>query len=548
MQTNPLRLSFLALVASVALSCAALGGCSSAAPSPTPATVHLRLDSSAARTVRVPLTGGTITALGQDGTRFTLTIPDHALVDETEMTLTPVEAVEGLPFSRGFGGAVQLSPDGLRLFAHATLSVQPARPLLPTEQVFFGWAGEGADLHLVPSTDGVTMKLLHFSGYGIAGAAPGERRATASPSDVEAQLEQEVAVLFAEERNRQLMGDASGTAEFRRRVEAAMSRYAEEVLRPLSQLPPATCAAGTVQLNRIFAYSRTSELMGTQPPTWFAELLQDAAQGETYQRAAHRCLDEAYDRCVSARDLTGMLQAILSHERWRQLLGGEGQPDPYGTTKMEECRAQLGEGGAGRWSGTISLDFVGTDTRPSRLGETRSHVTKVHYDLDVVSTQGQGADLVLEAALRGSFDDVDEYTYEVTETVDCNDNGRIDTRIDRGNGRTVAVGSIAGKKTNVSLHFELGQTYDLSITPPKIPFTSSSIDYMFHKGACNPFNDAEHTDVHTSWGNAGGERAAARGLAPSLEADTLTGSNTEERQIDGMPTTVTLTWSLRRGS
>lgn len=554
MQTTPFRLPFLALLASLALSCVALGGCSSGSPAQTPPASHavrLQLDQAAARSVRVPITGGVVTATGADGTRFSLTIPKDALVDETEITLTPVKAVADLPFSRGLGGAVQLSPDGLRLLAHATLVVQPARPVLPTEQVFFGWAGEGSDFHLTPSTDGVSMKLLHFSGYGTAGAAPGELRAqaAATPQDVEAQLEQEVAALFAEERHRQLMGDSSGTAEFQRRVEAAMLRYAEEVLKPLSQVPPRTCAEGGVQLSRIFAYSRTSELMGTQAPAWFAELLQDAFQGETYQRAAHLCIDEAFDRCVSTRDLTGMLQAILRHERWRQLQGGEGPPDPYGTTKMEECRAKLGGGAAGVWSGKIALAFVGTDTRPSRLGETRSHVSKVHYDLDVVALEGQvGGDLVLKATIDGSFDDVDQYQYEVTETVDCNDNGRIDTRIDRGNGKTVASGSIAGKTSNVSLRFELGQTYDLSITPPKIPFASNSVDYMFHKGACNPFNDAEHTDVHTTWGNAGGERAAARGLAPSLEAATLTGSSTEERLIDGMPTTVTMTWSLHRGS
>src|SRR5262249_12420480 len=109
-----------------------------------------------------------------------------------------------------------------------------------------------------------------------------------------------------------------------------------------------------------------------------------------------------------------------------------------------------------------------------------------------------------------------------------------------------ASGSISGKRTGISLRFSLGQSYTLELDPPRIPFASSSIDYSFHKGACNPFNDAEHTDTHAGWGNAGGELVKASGFSDRLEADVLDGSDPREDRIAGMPTVITVKWSLRR--
>jgi hypothetical protein len=561
--TNDKEPSMTRLFAPFALPLAlalALASCSSGTTDPTtqqapPRTVSLVLEPGAASTARVPLTGGTITATGEDGTRFTLVIPDGALLEETEITVTPVRTIVGLPFSRGLGGAVQLSPDGLRLYAHATLTIEPAHPVAPTEQVSFGWAGAGRDFHLAPSLDGASLKLLHFSGYGVAGAAPGElaAQAAAAPLDLDARLEQEVARLLAEQRYRELMGDDSGTIEFYRQLQAVMDRYGEQVLKPLTTIPPTTCAEAGNQLTRVFMYSRTMTLMNLERPAWLDGMIADALEGPLYTRASHVCFDEAYARCVRDRDILGMVQATVSNERWRQLNGGQGEPDPYGAAKTEECRQKLQSGGEGNdpgnWSGKLTIDYVGTDTTSRQFNETRSHVVKLHYEMVVTGVAGAvGADTVLNVKTSGSVEDIEEFSYDQTESVDCNGNGRIDTRIDRGNGRAVAMGTIAGHEQTITVHFDTGLTYSIMASTPKIPSSGNAISYMFHKGACNPFNDAEHTDTHVLLGNAGGDNLTVRAYVPTIEADVLSGTDTEQRQYAGLPTTITTTWSFRRGA
>src|SRR5215510_4056893 len=74
------------------------------------------LDSDHAVTQVVPAGGGTVTATGSDGSKFTLIIPVNSLLSSARVKMTPVSAVGGLPLSGGLAAAVQLEPDGLRLF------------------------------------------------------------------------------------------------------------------------------------------------------------------------------------------------------------------------------------------------------------------------------------------------------------------------------------------------------------------------------------------------------------------------------------------------
>ena len=90
-------------------------------PPPAPPSVAPRLDDANAATERIGREGGTVSATGADGATYTLAIPAGALISDEDITLTPVGAVDGLPFSGGLAGAVQLAPDGLRLFEPATL-------------------------------------------------------------------------------------------------------------------------------------------------------------------------------------------------------------------------------------------------------------------------------------------------------------------------------------------------------------------------------------------------------------------------------------------
>ena len=66
---------------------------------PHPKSVSVTLDSAKAVSKVIPATGGTIKATGADGSIFTLTIPDKALGGDEKVTMTPLTAVSGMPFS-----------------------------------------------------------------------------------------------------------------------------------------------------------------------------------------------------------------------------------------------------------------------------------------------------------------------------------------------------------------------------------------------------------------------------------------------------------------
>src|SRR5690348_14436311 len=72
-----------------------------------------------ARTVKltIPLTGGSLSATGGDGTVYTLTVPDKALLSAQEISMTPLAAMDALPLGGGLAAGVQLEPEGLRFLA-----------------------------------------------------------------------------------------------------------------------------------------------------------------------------------------------------------------------------------------------------------------------------------------------------------------------------------------------------------------------------------------------------------------------------------------------
>ena len=74
---------------------------------PHPKSVTVTLDGAKAATAMMPVTGGKLSATGSDGSEFTLTIPDKALAGPEKVSMTPLNAVHGLPHSavdwwRGF--------------------------------------------------------------------------------------------------------------------------------------------------------------------------------------------------------------------------------------------------------------------------------------------------------------------------------------------------------------------------------------------------------------------------------------------------------------
>ena len=72
------------------------------AGTPNPVSVQVTTDAAHAASARLTgAGGGTITATGADGSRFTLVIPANTLPADTTITLTPVTTVAGGPIGTG---------------------------------------------------------------------------------------------------------------------------------------------------------------------------------------------------------------------------------------------------------------------------------------------------------------------------------------------------------------------------------------------------------------------------------------------------------------
>ncbi|MBW2508920.1 MAG: hypothetical protein JRE81_09835, partial [Deltaproteobacteria bacterium] len=141
--------------------------------------------------------GGVVTATGADGTEYSLSIPVDALIEDTEISLTPIVGIDDLPMSGGFVAGVHFEPSGLELFRTATLSVtSPSEPDVGTNEALVGFVydddGENLALALTAATgNSFTVPVDHFSGAGAGAANPVELAATStpgSPNDFIAQL------------------------------------------------------------------------------------------------------------------------------------------------------------------------------------------------------------------------------------------------------------------------------------------------------------------------------------------------------------------------
>lgn len=115
--------------------------------------------------------GGSITA-----GPVTLTVPAGALLDERQITVTPLSAIDGSPLGRLVAGA-GLEPQGLHFLEPAHLSLAVPADVSPGDLVGFGFDGAGTSFHLTPLTIAsgtISIPVWHFSGAGAATATPAQ--------------------------------------------------------------------------------------------------------------------------------------------------------------------------------------------------------------------------------------------------------------------------------------------------------------------------------------------------------------------------------------
>jgi hypothetical protein len=266
--------------------------------------VGIQLD--APRAVRRVLSrdGGTLTATADDGSTFTLTIPEDALVGREEIILTPVSGMTGLPDGVTLAAGVQMAPEGLLLLQPATLTIEPASRVAPDQEVAFGWTRDGHGVHahfpaLEPSVP--TFQVTHFSGAGVAAGSAGAAGpiVRGRPLPCAGQFFGELAALAGRARQSALSGTATGdeAASLGEAFIRVSRGYLQSVLEPVVNqaatddllLP---CAAAGV-----YSWERQAQLLLGES---FEATFGDAARAlhQSLFKGVATSFSKSYERCM----------------------------------------------------------------------------------------------------------------------------------------------------------------------------------------------------------------------------------------------------------
>jgi hypothetical protein len=339
----------------LALACGSSGGAGSQGQGEThwPASVHVTLE--VARQVRlvVPITGGALTAAGADGTTYALTIPAGALLEDTEIAMTPLAAVSGLPLSGGTLLGVQLEPDGLRLYDFARLLVTPAGTG-PRGAQAYAHAGDGSGLHLYPISRGLgslALDLLHFSGHELI--LSGDLQAPLLPAapetftsaDWEARFEHEMQRYLGRERQRALLGQPADPL-FAESFQGLQALYYDQIIAPLLPAVATDCASARFNLPKVLGWTRWASIfdggvaLGSRIDTTRA----------AFESALDACWQAELATCLDPADV-GRLTRINTLARQAEMLGGI----RYDPSTVPRC--------TGGWTSTSACTSIGAGVR-----------------------------------------------------------------------------------------------------------------------------------------------------------------------------------------
>lgn len=402
----------------------------------SPLRATLTVDTARAVTQTVAPAGGTLAATGADGTLYTLSIPADALLQATDITMTPLTSlsVAGLATSAGYG--VQLSPEGQSFINFVTLTITPpAGASVPIDrQIPIGWSGADNTVSLAsidPASRDVKLKLLHFSGYALLLATTGTN-ATLEPArhrfggDAEARLQSQTAERLLQERQRQLQGQATEPLS----LDDLFKEYDEQVVKPRVAAAGSSCAAGRLAIQTVLGVARQRALMG------YADdgSAQSALTGSLMGVVANVCTQEEYALCRDHHIITRMLPYYLGLLRQSQLTGAtaDGQAEPVWLQDAEaatskclnfemqiDSRVNLSTGsdvsahtmaesvtarlplpfnlGAGVFGGGGAALYVATSPDEATLASTAYNVAYPHHCAAVSGVQP------VDAGLRGSL-------------------------------------------------------------------------------------------------------------------------------------------------
>ncbi len=260
---------------------------------PNPLNLQVEVDKSLAVSAGISTTGGSLTAQAADGTKFTLTFPEGALQNEETITLTPVSGIEGLPFSGGLVGGVQMAPEGLRLFQPATLTIESPKTVAAQgfETVAFGYNQDGKGVYLDPSTisgNTLSLEVWHFSGAAAAQATPTEVQTQQQqnvPSNAEDAFTQRVQEYIGLERQNALMREQD--PNFQDKMSEFLREAYDSFIAPLLPIALKDCAKAPAIISKALAWARQATLLGEANGNEFKAEVDKII--ETYEQVKEKC-------------------------------------------------------------------------------------------------------------------------------------------------------------------------------------------------------------------------------------------------------------------
>ncbi len=286
-------------------------------PSTQPIKLTTTLDESHTASAIIGPDGGTLSTTGADGTSFTLEIPPKALEETIEVSMTPISAMDGLPWQGGPVAAVQLQPDGQSFDDYVTLTIEPTGDIPVDQAIPIGASGPEQSAYIPafdPKSKDLKLMLDHFSSAGatkglLADIEPWRQRLG---GDVEARLSSIIGMEYARQRQALLMGqEYTVDPGFWDYIEKTWKQY---VLNPRLAAAGESCASGRLAIQTVMSLERQFELGGvpfSSGVNW-TDLL---------PKVSKVCIQEEYELCRDQHIIHRMIPALLGIARQNELLG-----------------------------------------------------------------------------------------------------------------------------------------------------------------------------------------------------------------------------------
>ena len=282
--------------------------------------------------------GGTVSTTARDGTKYTLSVPAHALLADTTVSLTPVVSLRGLARGAKLRGAVQLAPEGLGLVRPATLTIATRRRAKGVRGT--AWRGSGRYASRYPTAlrrGAVRLRVVHFSGY----------------ADFQGPV-----------------GDLPTLAD------ATRAFYQQHVLRDMTKAESNDSVAAAA-IQEWIGWERQAELVGSG----FMDRERDAL-AQKVSKITHNQIEQAYGRCKDQHHVGKELRNLITLQNQAALLSGGSVLGHRLTGAARQLAQQLPALVSDRLRrcGSFQLDFETelTETATNAWDEGDRHETVSH--------------------------------------------------------------------------------------------------------------------------------------------------------------------------